>query len=99
MTVTLRMFGLAIFAVPAFAVSGATADPAASNKSGLSANALSSPSALSNDPLIQKSQSDDLSERVDALESSRAAVSQNSKSPISLSISGWVTQEVTITRQ
>lgn len=99
MTIALRMLSLAMFAVvPAFATFEAAAEPAASNRGGLAASALS-PSALSNDPLIRNSESDDLSARVDALESSRAAVDQKSKSPISLSISGWVTQEVTITRQ
>jgi hypothetical protein len=57
-----------------------------------------SPAALDRDPLVQGSQADDLSERVDALETSRAAVDQKTKSPISLSISGWVTQQVTYTR-
>lgn len=35
---------------------------------------------------------------VDDLEKQRAAVSQKSKSPVSLSVSGWVSQQVEITR-
>jgi hypothetical protein len=42
-----------------------------------------------------KASADDLSSRIDQLEANRTAAGQT-KSPISLSVSGWVSQEVTI---
>jgi len=100
-TVT-RFAGLAIVAASVFVSVQAVADdahPAASGNGAIPANSLS-PTALGRDPLLQQqSQSDDLSARVDSLETSRANIDQKSKSPISLSISGWVDQQVTYTHQ
>ena len=79
-------------------VAAGEANNGASGKPGISAYALS-PDALSRDPLVQGSQADDLSARVNALEASRAAVNQKSKPPISLSISGWIDEQVIYTRR
>jgi hypothetical protein len=43
--------------------------------------------------------SEDLASRIDQLEANRAASGPQTKSPISLGVSGWVSQQVTITRQ
>jgi hypothetical protein len=99
--IAVRIAGVAVIMASVFVTVQAAAgeaNPGAAGQSGISANSLS-PSALSSDPLLQQSQTDDLSARVDALEASRAAVDQKSKSPISLSISGWVDQQVTYTKQ
>lgn len=102
MKLSVRIAGVAVIMASVFVTVQAAADeakPGAAGQSGISANSIS-PAALSRDPLVQQSQTDDLSARVDALEASRAAVDQKStKSPISLSISGWVDQQVTYTRQ
>jgi hypothetical protein len=100
MKIAVRLLGVAVIMASGFATAQAVADeanPGASGKPGISANSLS-PAALSHDPLVQRSQSDDLSSRVDALEASRAAVDRKTKSPISLSISGWVDEQVIYTR-
>lgn len=46
---------------------------------------------------LAASSAEDLSSRIDQLEATRAASDKSAKSPISLSVSGWVTQEVTVT--
>jgi hypothetical protein len=97
---SIRVAGLAMIMASGLMAAHAAADEANSRpatKSAIPASSLS-PAALDRDPLVQGSQADALSERVDALETSKAAVDQKTKSPISLSISAWVTQQATYTR-
>lgn len=100
MKLSVSIAGLAMIMASGFMTAQVAADeanPHPAAKSAVQANSLS-PAALSSDPLVQRSQADDLSARVDEVEATRAALDQKSKSPISLSISGWVTQQATYTR-
>ncbi|HVZ05687.1 hypothetical protein [Hyphomicrobium sp.] len=101
MKMVTRFARWAIVAVSLFGSGAAFADETNSKTAqhgAVATNSLS-PDALGRDPLLQQPASDDLFSRVDALEASRATVEQKSKPPISLSISGWVDQQVTYTHQ
>lgn len=91
---TACLFSLAIVAASVVAVGEVAADDAHTRAldTSVPAGSMSTPAAG------DKSSSDDLSSRIDQLEANRTAAGQT-KSPISLSVSGWVSQEVTVTRK
>jgi hypothetical protein len=100
MRATAFILSFAVVSAAACMTTAGTADETHSQSFGtkVPAGALST-SISSDDPLLKQPSSEDLASRVDQLEATRAAVDQQSKSPISLSISGWVDQQVTYTRQ
>jgi len=89
-----RIFGLAIVTASVLASGTVAADDAGSRGLDTAIPAGTLPAASSGDT----SSADDLSSRIDQLEANRTAAGQQPKSPISLSVSGWVSQEVTVTR-
>jgi hypothetical protein len=95
-----RFFALAVVASSAVVTTQVLAEESHQGtpaKPAISPGSLS-PAGLARDPLLQQqSQSDDLSSRVDQLEASRAAVDQKSKPAVSLSITGTVAKEISIT--
>ncbi|ADJ22228.1 MAG: hypothetical protein J0H36_10280 [Hyphomicrobium denitrificans] len=86
-----RIFGLAMVVGSILASGGVAADDAHTRAldTSIPSSSVSAPSGG------DKSSADDLSSRIDQLEANRTAAGQT-KSPISLSVSGWVSQEVTI---
>ena len=89
-----RIFGLAIVAASGFACGEVAAADVHTRALDTSIPASSMPAASGRD----KAAADDLSSRIDQLEANRTAAGQQPKSPISLSVSGWVSQEVTVSR-
>ena len=89
-----RIFSLAVVAAVGFVSGEAAADDAHTRVLDTSIPASSMPAASRGD----KAAADDLSSRIDQLEANRTAAGQQPKSPISLSVSGWVSQEVTVSR-
>lgn len=95
-----RAFGLAIIVASAV-LSGAVAADEIHQRAldtSIPNDSMSAPTASDGSP-AKSSSADDLSSRIDQLEANRAAVDGKTKSPISLGISGWVSQQVTVTHQ
>ena len=86
-----RIFGMAMVAGSMLASGGVAAADAHTRAldTSIPSSSVSAPSSG------DKSSADDLSSRIDQLEANRTAAGQT-KSPVSLSVSGWVSQEVTI---
>jgi hypothetical protein len=96
---TPRIFSLMVVAASVLASAQVAADEARTRAldTSIPASSMSAPSG--SDGSSAKSSADDLSARIDQLEANRAAAGQQPKSPISLGVSGWVSQQVTITHQ
>lgn len=96
---TARVFSLMVVAASVLASAQVAADDTHTRAldTSIPASSMSAPSG--NDGSPAKSSTDDLSSRIDQLEANRAAAGQQPKSPISLGVSGWVSQQVTITHQ
>ena len=97
---TARIFSLAVLVAAAsgLAIGEAAADDVHSRGLDTSIPANSMSAGSGGNGVSDKSSADDLSSRIDQLEANRASGGQT-KSPISLSVSGWVSQEVTVIRK
>lgn len=95
-----RYFGLAVVAASVLASAQVAADDIHQRALDTSIpDSSMSASAGNGSPAAKSATADDLSSRIDQLEADRAAIDQKTKSPISLGISGWVSQQVTVTHQ
>jgi hypothetical protein len=92
-----RIFGLALAAASVLASTGMSADEIHQRALDTSIPDSSISASQGQEGSFAKSSAEDLSSRIDQLEATRAGSDTTSKSPISLSVSGWVTQQVTIT--
>lgn len=88
------MFSLVLVAASGLASGGVAAEDVHSRSIDTSIPASSMPAPSGGD----KSSADDLSSRIEQLEANRTAAGET-KSPISLSVSGWVSQEVSVMRK
>ena len=95
-----RIFGLAIIAASAVLSGTGAADELHQRAldTSIPGGSMSAPAASDGSP-AKSSSADDLSSRIDQLEANRAAIDRKTKSPISLGVSGWVSQQVTVTHQ
>ena len=96
-----RIFSLAIVAA-SVAVSGEVAAEEVHQRAldmSIPDSSTSPPAGGDRSSAKSTAATDDLSSRIDELEANRAAIDQKTKSPISPGISGWVSQQVTITHQ